>query len=553
MGLDKHLTTIEREDVFCRGPLLHTVQMSKIFDDSKTFVDMKMKYPPQKILEKYEDFMNSIAKNPSKEQVRKFVADNFEESDQVFEEFQPRDWGINPSFLENIVNEEYREFGCAMHKLWAELGRKMTAKTEKDINSTSLVWVPNHLIVPGGRFREFYYWDTYWIIRGLLISEMYETTRGMLDNFLHIVERYGYVPNGGRIYYLGRSQPPTLIPSFKAYLDAEDTSNTDHSNYLKKNIHLLSKEFDFWITKRTTVVKLGDKEYTLAIYGNSSEGPRAESYAEDVESAAPLEGEEAKASFYSEIKAACESGMDFTSRWFVSNGTSKGSLRDTKTTSIIPVDLNAILYNNAVILQEFYTRLSQFDKAAYYKEKAEEWLEAIDAVLWHEDVGVWLDYDLANGVRRNYFYASNLTPLWAGSYSKKNGGYVEKAIKYLHANDVLNYSGGVPQSLDNTGEQWDYPNAWPPSQHLLIFGLKRTGHPEAEKLAEALAKKWLTTNHEAFLKTHHMAEKYHASAIGQSGGGGEYDVQFGFGWTNGVVLDILVNYFSRPKPPKKTN
>lgn len=105
-------------------------------------------------------------------------------------------------------------------------------------------------------------------------------------------------------------------------------------------------------------------------------------------------------------------------------------------------------------------------------------------------------------------------------------------------------SGGVPQSFDNTGEQWDYPNAWPPTQHLIIFGLKQTNNPRACEIAQDLAKKWLTTNYQAYLKMHHMMEKYDASSVGQSGRGGEYEVQNGFGWTNGVILDILVSYFS---------
>ncbi|XP_044752456.1 trehalase-like [Coccinella septempunctata] len=530
----------KRGDVFCKGPLLHTVQMSKIFEDSKTFVDMKMRHPPQKILDKFENLMLKTLSSPTDQQVKQFVVDNFEKSEVEFANWHPKDWKENPGFLKNINNNEYREFACALHELWKDLGRKISKKAEEEIDCSSLIWVPNPIIVPGGRFREFYYWDTYWIIRGLLISEMFETTKGMLNNFLHIVDQYGYIPNGGRIYYLGRSQPPTLIPSFKVYMDV-----VNDLDYLRQSINLLEKEFDFWMTKRTKLIKLGDKEYTLATYGNCSQGPRPESYAEDVGSISTLEGDEAKSSFYSEIKAACESGMDFTSRWFVSNGTNKGSLRNIKTTSIIPVDLNAILYSNAVTLYEFNKQLQNFERADYYRGISERWLEAVEAVLWHEDVGVWLDFDLENGVRRDYFYASNLTPLWAGCYSRDaDSKVVEMALNYLHRNDILNYPGGVPQSLEPTGEQWDFPNAWPPSQHILIFGLRRTQNPRAQTMAEELAKKWLNTNYQAYLKTHHMAEKYDASLVGHSGGGGEYRVQFGFGWTNGVVLDILVNFFS---------
>lgn len=423
----------KRDDVFCRGSLLHTVQMSRIFKDSKTFVDMKMRHSPQEILDKYQQLMQTTKDNPSKRQVEIFVDENFEKTDVEYTEWLPKDWKENPKFLTNIVNNEYRQFGYALHKLWKNLGRKISKEAEQEIQRSSLIWVPNPIIVPGGRFREFYYWDTYWIIRGLLISEMYQTTKGMLDNFLLMVDQYGYIPNGGRIYYLGRSQPPTLIPSFKAYMDV-----TQDMDYLTKSIKLLEKEFEFWITKRTKIVKLNNREYKLATYGNSSEGPRPESYAEDVTLTEPKGSNDR--CIYSEIKAACESGMDFTSRWFISDTNS--SLLDIKTTSVFPVDLNAFLYSNAVILREFNEKLRNFERAKYYKTLAEKWLEAVTEVLWHEDIGVWLDYDLEKETKRDRFYASNLTPIWAKCYDETSESkVVDLALDYIEKNGILNFPG----------------------------------------------------------------------------------------------------------------
>ena len=63
---------------------------------------------------------------------------------------------------------------------------------------------------PGGRFAETYYWDSYWIVQGLLVCGMAETARGMVLNALHQVREHGLVPNGARVYYLNRSQPPLL-------------------------------------------------------------------------------------------------------------------------------------------------------------------------------------------------------------------------------------------------------------------------------------------------------------------------------------------------------
>lgn len=77
----------------------------------------------------------------------------------------------------------------------------MIADVKNNPDQYSIVYVPNGLVIPGGRFTEFYYWDTYWIVRGLLLSEMFETVRGILLNFLSMVSQYGFVPNGGRVSY----------------------------------------------------------------------------------------------------------------------------------------------------------------------------------------------------------------------------------------------------------------------------------------------------------------------------------------------------------------
>ena len=130
-----------------------------------------------------------------------------------------------------------------------------------------------YLVRTGGRFREFYYWDTYWIIQGLLLSEMYDTTRGILRNFLSMVDTYGFVPNGGRVYYVQRSQPPLLIPMVDSYV-----TRTGDITFLENNIELLEKEFQFWVTNRTVTINKNGKEYRLARYYATSHGPRPESY-----------------------------------------------------------------------------------------------------------------------------------------------------------------------------------------------------------------------------------------------------------------------------------
>lgn len=93
-----------------------------------------------------------------------------------------------------------------------------------------------------------------------------------------------------------------------------------------------------------------------------------------------------------------------------------------------------------------------------------------------------------------------------------------------------------------TGQQWDAPNAWAPLQHVLIQGLRDSGVPQGQELAEKLARAWVRNNRLAFERTGHMHEKYDARVPGAAGGGGEYEPQVGFGWTNGVMLELLRLY-----------
>ncbi|XP_047101886.1 trehalase-like [Schistocerca piceifrons] len=524
-------------NIYCYGDLLHTVQMASIHDDSKTFVDMKMKFSPNETLERFEKFMNRTNRMPDKLQVELFVNDTFDPPGSEFEPWDPVDWVENPAFLDRIDDPLYREWASELNHFWKNLGRKIKDDVREHPEQYSIIYVPNPVIVPGGRFREFYYWDSYWIARGLLYSEMYATVKGMLKNFLEIVNTYGLIPNGGRIYYIMRSHPPLLIPMFKSYY--EFTKDID---FLNESISTLEREFDFWMKNRTVTVEKDGVKYTLARYSDDSSGPRPESYSEDAHNARIYKTVKEKNEFYSELKAAAESGWDFSTRWFMLNGTNKGNLTQLKTRQIIPVDLNAFIYWNAKILEDFWRMLGNPTKAEYYRDIAEKWKEAVTAVLWHDEVGAWLDYDMLNDIKRDYFYPSNISPLWTGCYDKNDHTKIGKILKYLEKSQVMSSRGGIPTSLEHSGEQWDYPNAWPPLQYIMIYGLDQTDDEWAQSLALEIADMWVRSNFIAFNCTKYMYEKYDATLIGVGGGGGEYRVQLGFGWTNGIILELLNKY-----------
>lgn len=184
-----------------------------------------------------------------------------------------------------------------------------------------------------------------------------------------------------------------------------------------------------------------------------------------------------------------------------------GNLTNIKTRSIVPVDLNSMIYWNAVLLADFNNMFGNAEKARYYSDIAQQWIEATKAVLWHEEIGSWLDYDLYNQVKRDYFYPTNISPLWTGCYDKsEKDSIVRNVLKYLQ-NKKIQYPGGVPSSVEHTGEQWDYPNAWPPLQHMMIVGLNNTGDEYAVRLAYELAESWVRSNYKAFKEKDAMYEK----------------------------------------------
>lgn len=69
------------------------------------------------------------------------------------------------------------------------------------------------------------------------------------------------------------------------------------------------------------------------------------------------------------------------------------------------------------------------------------------------------------------FYPSNFAPLWTKSYDQSlKKDYGRKAANYFRKNNIDEYKGGIPTSLDDDNEQWDLPNAWPPLQEIIIIG-----------------------------------------------------------------------------------
>ncbi|XP_034934497.1 trehalase-like [Chelonus insularis] len=524
-------------EIYCQGELLKTVQLAEIFPDSKTFVDLYQLHDPTVTLANFQKLMSDTGGKPNKTQVAQFVAENFHSSIDVLP-WSPPDWQPDPAILKSIQDPNFREWARQLNHIWKNLSRQMSPEILSNPQRYSAIPLENGFVVPGGRFQETYYWDSYWVIEGLLLCGMNETAKGIILNFLSMVNRFGFIPNGGRIYYLMRSQPPLLIPMVERYV-----ATTGDIKFLEENILTLEKEFAYFQREKSVNVVKNGVTYKMARYIVNSDGPRPESYREDYKEAQAFETDERKRIFYEDIKAGAESGWDFSSRWFIPDKPVMGNLSDISTRNIIPVDLNAFLQRNARLLSQFNTLLGNGAKAKKYKDIANDYQTAIDAVLWSDELGIWLDYDIKNERPRKFFYPSNLTPLYTKSFNMKNASfYGQKAVDYLTAEGINTFMGGTPMSLSQTGEQWDFPNAWPPLQSIMVQGLRNTGAQSALVMAEELATRWLRANYLGFAEYGMMFEKYNSLQPGEYGGGGEYNVQAGFGWTNGVVLEFLNLY-----------
>lgn len=524
--------------IYCQGPLLHTIQMAHLFPDSKTFVDMIQKNPPPVTLQNFNNLMRSKNNNPSKEDLIRFVSDNFESTGELVD-WVPTDLKPNPKFLRRIDDEKAKTFAQNLVNIWPKLARKVSDVVYQHPDQHSLIPIPNGFIIPGGRFKEIYYWDSYWIVEGLLISEMTETVRGILENFLSIVERYGFIPNGSRVYYLNRSQPPLLTLMVGKYMDT-----TNNKTWLQQHVDTVEKEINWWLRERKVSVTKDGKTYDMFMYNVKSDTPRPESYYEDVLTCQNF-AEADKKACYRNLKSGAESGWDFSSRWlYNADRTPSSNLSHIDILHVIPVDLNAILFKAFEELSRFYQLLGNNDKAAKWSEAANALKTAIQEVNYNNDDGIWYDLDLVSSAHRKAFYPSNFGPLWADAYdTTKKELYGSRAAQYYKQNKIQNYPGGVPTSLLQSGQQWDLPNAWPPLQEFIALGLKKSGSRKATRLAKTEAKKTVEAYMKGFETTKDMYEKYDAFTLGGYGGGGEYVVQSGFGWTNGGALALINEFY----------
>ena len=169
------------------GPILSAIQRSSLFEDCKTFVDMPMRYDPEVVRANFE----RLPRKPSDAALREFLEHNFMEAGVDLQHAEPVDFTLDPPFVSRIADPGLREFAYYIHTIWPQLFRKVDPDVRHHQQRHSLLALEYPVVVPGGRFRESYYWDSYWIVEGLLVSGMHASARGVIKNLLSYIESFG--------------------------------------------------------------------------------------------------------------------------------------------------------------------------------------------------------------------------------------------------------------------------------------------------------------------------------------------------------------------------
>ena len=486
--------------------LFAAVQTKAIYTDGKTFVDAVPKDAPAKILAQYH------TDHPDSPQaLQSFVAAHFVLPTQAAS-------GTSPPEKVSIVSH--------IDSLWYQL----TRTTPQTPQYSSALPLPKPYVVPGGRFREMYYWDSYFTMLGLAESGRQDLLSDMVGNFAYLIDTYGHIPNGARTYYLSRSQPPFFFAMVG--LLSKDDPAAAYARYLPQ----LKLEYEFWMEGANAlrpgeahrrVVALQDGSI-LNRYWDDKDTPRDESYREDVE-VAQASGRPVQ-QVYRDLRAAAESGWDFGARWFA-DGRTRGSI---ETTEIIPVDLNSLLFGLENAIRVACEHGGNTACATDFAHRATARRAAMDKYLWDPAQGTYYDYLWTHQAAIKRINAASLFPLFFAAASNAQAS----AVAVATTRELLQ-PGGIVTTPQRTGQQWDAPNGWAPLQWIAIDGLRRNGSPQ---LAEIIACRWMVNVQNVYAQTGKLVEKYDVMTIGRKGGGGEYPNQDGFGWTNGVMRKLMALY-----------
>ena len=491
------------------GELFETVQKNRLYGDGKTFADLIPRGRAKAIQQEYR-----LARQDPEFDLGDFVS-------RHFYEFAPHKHTEEKMFMPDAG----RTVSQHIHLLWSVLERRNRR------NRGSLIALPHTYVVPGGRFSEQFYWDSYFIMLGLAADGRWAMIEGMMKNFAYLIRRFGYIPTANRTYFLSRSQPPFFAHMVRLLAGHKGRRRT-YAEYLP---YMLS-EYRFWMKGRlklqkvehnayARIVQLPDHKYLNRYYDNKST-PRPESLSEDTATAAANPKRDADR-LYLHLRAGAESGWDFSSRWLLD----AHDISSIHTADIIPVDLNCLLHQLESTIAESYRLIKNPLLARKFQNLADRRAAAITQYCWSSNDLFFVDYNFHTGTQSDILSLAGVFPLYARIATKPQADAVAARI----ASDFLK-KGGLVSTLIDSGQQWDSPNGWAPLHWITIEALRNYGYHE---LATEIKHRWINVNMRVYQEHQKLVEKYNVVDTKHLGGGGEYPLQDGFDWTNGVLAALL--------------
>ena len=370
-----------------------------------------------------------------------------------------------------------------------------------------LIGLPYPYIMPCAfeGFRAMFYWDTYFIHKGLLIRGDLEQIRNDIDNMRYLIRRYGFVPNANQKIALFNSQPPFLSMMMRDYYD-----QTKDRIWLKDAYEDLVLEYDFWRNNRRT-------PNGLTCYDTM-----------------PLTAEKIVAEskqFRDRTGLLVDAPDEIAARALVSAGESGWDMNprmNSKTYQFAPADLNSLMYAMEDNLCYFAAELGNHKDAGVWSELREVRAELCRQYLKNSD-GIFMDYDFVAQEQNDIFSAACFYPLYCGMATKEEAKAAQESLYRIEA------AFGIvtcEKTEDPGNYQWGYPNGWAPMQMVVVDGLLRYGYEED---ACRIARKFIKLVEESYASSGHLWEKYNV-VDGNIKVQDEYEMPTMLGWTFGVYV-----------------
>ena len=384
---------------------------------------------------------------------------------------------------------------------------KKTIRTHQRDEET-LIGLPYPYTVPCAEacFNELYYWDTYFTNKALFAVGNIEQAKNNVSDILYLIEKFGYMPNGNRTFFLKRSQPP-----YAALMVDDIYCKTSDLSFLKRAFVTLKKEYEFWMTRRLA-------ENGLNRYGSEEdEESCAAFYCGIVADRIGKDGSRDPAEAGKHYFAEAESGWDFTSRFC-------GRCEDYS-----PIDLNSILFLYEKLFSKYEMLLNEGDGTEWAK-KASFRAEKMNALLWDSAAGIYRDYNYKTEKQAPVISAASFQPYFAGVAGEEQKSGLKKLLSVLEGEFGIFTTEKVTEKY-----QWAYPNLWAPCQYIAVKALEQYGYTNEAKRVAGKYVKLIERNFETYGK---LFEKYN----GLTGGIdaiSEYGTPEMLGWTAGVYMSFL--------------